>query len=294
MAEKRFTDPLSMDMTHDLKRVDGVMTQLLKDRALWSDFFRDPNSIFVKLGLHPRTTPEINKRVNRVFYATLANKKLLKVLGEHYRDFRPSNKKKLRRDYIANLKKGVIQHDIKLDLEGAHHLLQKPEVLRKCLRLTLHDLNSKGILRKSYKRKEINDYVESVVAAAQARRPVSDHPKLEVWDKNYGIGKPVGGVFLEAGLFVTVAAEVEVFAGLTVDISVDVNVPTSGTSTFVDAGNAAEAGGVVAVGAAPLFRTAATEGDKESILAIAMIGRLMDFTGELLVHVHNFAGRSKI
>jgi len=48
------------------------------------------------------------------------------------------------------------------------------------------------------------------------------------------------------------------------------------------------------VGAAPLFRTAATEGDKESILAIAMIGRLMDFTGELLVHVHNFAGRSKI
>lgn len=298
MAQRRFTDPLSMDMTRDLERVDGVMTQILKDRALWSDFLRDPNSIFVRLGLHPPTTPEINERVNRIFYATLTNKKLLKLLKEHYKDFRPS-KKKFKKEYIANLKKGVIQHDIELDLEAAHHLLQNPEALRKCLRLTLHDLNSKKILQKGYTRKEVNDYVESVVAAVQARSPISAHPKLEVWDRNYGIGQPMGGLFVEVGPFVTVAAEIEVVAGITVDVLADVNVPTATASdAFVEAGNAAEAGSAAeAIGASlppfGLLMTAASEGDKESILAIAMLGRLMDFAGELLVHVHNFEGRSQ-
>src|SRR6185503_8119516 len=102
-----------------------------------------------------------------------------------------------------NLKKGVIQHSIELDLEAVQHLLREPETLRQVLRLTLHDLNRKGILQKRYKRKEVDDHIESVIAAAEAQQAIESFPKLEVWDRNYGVGQRFGLSIVEVGTFVT-------------------------------------------------------------------------------------------
>jgi hypothetical protein len=288
MPQRRFTDPLSMDMTTDLDRVDGVMTRLLKDRDLWTDFIRDPNGVFVRLGLHPPTTDEINARVNRMFYATLTNRRLIKLLHEHFKDFRPS-KRKFAQHYVSRLKKGIIQHDVEIDLESIDYLIRSPEVLRDCLRLALQDWNTKGILQKKYSRKEINDYIEGVMVAAQARKALSAHPKLEIWDRNYGIGQPMAGFFAEVGPIATVAALVEVAVEATVDFDVDVNVPTASAGpTFVEAGSAAEGGPTGPIG---ILMRQAFEGDDDSIRAVAILGRLMDLSGELLVHAYTFEAR---
>lgn len=275
MATRRFTDPLSMDMSNDLKRVDGVLTQILKDRTTWNEFLRDPNGVLVRSGLHPPTSPEINERVNRIFYATLTNKKLLTLLSKHYQKFRPSKGTAYTDEFLTNLRSGVIQHSIELDYEGLEHLLRSPKVLRQSLRLVLWDLNEKGFLQNRYRRNEINEYVDSVVAAVEARQPIVAHPKLEVWDRNYGIGQPFAALFIEAGLVVTVPAAVEVLAAITVDVITDVNIPTSGPPRAL----------VIAL------KATAVEGKEDSLRAIAILGRLMDFTGEVLLHAHNFEQR---
>lgn len=276
MAKKRFTDPLSMDITDDLERVDGVVTNILKDRALWSEFLQDPNGVLISLGLHPPTTPEINERVNRIFYATLTYKKLLQILLKHYKKFRPSKMKKFKDRYVAGLKKGVIQHDIELDLEGVHHLLQDSKMLSEVLKLSLQNLNRKRLLQKYHKPKEIDNYVDRVVEAVKARQPIEAHPKLEVWDTNYGIGQAFGGLLAEAGILVTVTGVVEASALVTAGV---LAVAHSAVAVEVD---------IVVDGTIATLISAAGEGDKDSIRAVAILGRLLDFSGELLIHAHNF------
>jgi len=273
MATRRYSDPLSMDVSDDLERVDGVMTRILSDRAVWNEFLTDPNGVFVRLGLHPATTPEINDRVNRIFYATLTNTKLLKLLLEHYEKFRPRKMAQYRDHFVSGLKRGLIDNDIELDREGIEHLLQAPAMLAKILRLTLDDLNEKRLLTRYYSRKDINKYIDGVVAAVKARQPLSAHPKLEVWDRNYGIGKAFGGLLAEAGVLVTVAGVVEASALVTAAV---VAVAHTEVTVLVDGGT------IVTILAS------AAAGDKESIRATAVLGRLLDLSGELLLHAHHF------
>lgn len=272
---KSFTDPLSMDVTNDLKRVDEVLTHLLKDPALWKEFIRDPNGVLIRLGLHPSTSPEIKERANRVFYATLANKRLVRLVLKHYEQFRPSKErmKKQRGQYEAGLKRGEIRHNIEFDLEAFHHILDHPNVLRNALRLSLHDLNEKGILQRAYKRGEIDSWINKTVEAMRQRLPISDFPKLEVWDKNYGVGQRYGMLSLEEALGVTTSIAVEGVVVVTaavvavVDVEVEVNGP------IVTA------------------RLAAAQGNEESVRAYAILGRLLDFSAELLLHIQNFERR---
>lgn len=281
MARRRTRDPLSMDIAADLERVDSVMTQILKDRALWNEFLRDPSGVFIRLGLHPPTTTEISERVNRAFYATLTNRKLLRFVIDQYRDFRVSKKKQFGDEVVANLKKGELQHPIELDLEAAEHLFRDSKALGQVLRLALEDLNRKGILDQRYSRRAIDDYVDSVVAAVEARLPAGDQPVLEAWDRNYGVGQRFGAGIVETAVVATSAVAVEV-GGVV-------------TSVAVAVAHVVAAVEVEVIG--PDILTArlagAAEGDLESIRAAAILGRLLDLSGELLVHAHTFEARSR-
>jgi hypothetical protein len=78
-----YPDRFSFDVASDLERIDGAFTRLLGDRNQWQEFLKDPNGVLVKLGLHPPATPEANERANLIFYATLANKRLVQLALEH-------------------------------------------------------------------------------------------------------------------------------------------------------------------------------------------------------------------
>jgi hypothetical protein len=276
MPTRRRVDRLAMDMTDDLERVDGVMGQILNDRGVWDEFLRDPTGVLVRLGLHPPTTPEVNERVNRAFYATLTNKRLLKLAVDHYKDFRAS--KKSRDQIMRGLRKGVIEHPIELDLEAAEHLLSSPDMLRRALSLTLYDLNSKGILERRRTRAELDAYVDKVVDAATARIPIDDHPTLETWDRNYGVGRRFGASVVEFATLVTAATVAEVGGVVTVVAVAAVSVD------------------VVVDGTDPPTKTVllrAAEGDAASIRALAILGRHLDLSGELLVHAHGFEAKPR-
>jgi hypothetical protein len=272
MTNGGFTDPLSVDITEDLKRVDRVVTQILRDRAVWDEFLRDPNGVLVRLGLHPPTTAEINERANGLFYAALTNKELVRLIINHFNDFRPSRSTDFRDEFLANLRKGEIQYNVELDLEAAYHAFQSPAFLRQVLSLTFHDLNAKGLFQRRYTSKEIDDYIERVVVAVEARQPIEAHPTLEVWDRNYGVGERFGSVVVEVNVIATASGIVEAAVFVT-------------AFAFVIA--------VVAVAGAPpdimvQLTESAAAGDEESIRALAIFARLLDLSADLLVHVHTF------
>ncbi len=265
---ERFNDPLSLDVTDDLIRVDRVMTQVLKDRAIWNEFIRDPNGVLVRLGLHPPTSPEINDRANRIFYATLTNKPLLELVIGHYERFTPSDEALFQKTSIDAASQGEIAHHIDLDLEAFHHYLDHPDVMRQALRLSLHDLNEKRILREHHSPDEIAAFVEGLIEAAQQRRRLANHPRLEEWDRNYGIGFTFGGPsFAELGAPTTLAAAVEVVV--------------AGT-------NALLVYQVVGFWGPTFTARSVASGDEASVRGTAIVGRLMDFSAELLSYVQRF------
>jgi hypothetical protein len=257
--------PLIVDATPDLKRVDKVMTRIISERATWDDFFRDPNGVFVRTGLHPPTTPEINSRTNEIFYAVLSNKPLLNLITRHFKKFRPTRAKlsKYEKIYITGLQQGEIRHDLGEDIDAINHLVSDPGTLRALLRLTLHDINRRGILQKKHSTKSIDDYVDRIVEVAVTGKSLRSEPPLESWDRNYGIGKAYGGLFVEVGPVATVAVAVELAALATVF-------------------------GVPPPPSLDVMIAEARAGDRKQIEAIAMYGKLLAFLGEFMMHVANF------
>jgi hypothetical protein len=272
MSPDRPTDPLSLDVAADLERVDSVVTQILQDRTVWDEFLRDPNGVFIRLGLHAPTSPTINARTNRAFYATLTNKPLLKLVHDHYHEFRATDAEK--EQVVEGLRRGVIQHPIDLDFRVLDHLTSHPQVLRRAIGLTLHNLNNKDILERRYPEDELDDYVDRVADAIEARRPRADRPQLESWDRLYGIGTSFVGAVVEAGVLVTAVAVVEVeaagtaFAFVVAKMEVAVQGPDGPILTA--------------------WLDEATQGDKESIAAVTILGRLLDLSGEMLAYANDF------
>ncbi len=261
-------DPLAMDIAGDLERVDGVMTQVINDPITSEEFRRDPNGVLVRLGMHPPTTPDVNERVNRVFYAVMTNRPLLEFIIDHYRGFNPANSVEYAEHHLAGLDQGRLQNRLALDLEGADHLLRDAAALREVYRLMLHDLNDRRILQRTYTAPEIDEYIDQLVEAVTARRAIADHPKLEVWDRNYGIGNHYGTGCAEVGPAVTVAAGAEVVVAVTV--AIPVGILGLGPQVPSDAG------------------VGATLGDPDALRRFATMNRVLHFAGELLTHTHRF------
>jgi hypothetical protein len=269
MAALTARTPLILDATNDLKRVDAVMTKVVNDRSRWDDFFSDPNGALVAHGLHPPTTSEVNSRVNDLFYAVLANKPLLELLAKALKSRRRNKAREAKyfRLYEAGLKQGQIRHDIAQDVDALSWIVSDKRRFTNALRLTLHDVNDRGLLQRKHPRKDIDAYVKHVVELASAGKSLRTLPALETWDRNYGIGKAFGGLWVEVTPFVTGVAFVEVLVAVTVGVDHDLQ-PAAPSLAAMTAG--------------------ARRGDRREVEALAMYGKLLAFSGELMMHVANF------
>lgn len=257
-------DRLSMDVSADMARIDDFMSNVLASPESWTEFKRDPNGAFVRGAVHPPTTPKINERVNQIFWATLANRDLSKFILDEFTGF--DTKASEATVYEEGLRKGRIANESGLDLRAADHLLRRPDSLRKAFRLSLHDLNAKGLLERSYSTEEIDDYIDSLVDAVVERKPISNLPVLEEWDKNYGIGKHFGFGVAEVGPVATAAAAAEFGIAFTVYVAITAS-PSIET----------------------LFAEAFADGKEESAQALLTMSRLFAFASEMAIHARRFA-----
>ena len=261
--------PLIIDVTSDLKRVDMVMTKIISDRSTWDNFFHDPNGVLIAKGLHPPTSSEINRQINDIFYAVLSNRQLLERIAESVKKFPPPGTKENRFAQVAQagLEKGEIRHDLGEDIDALSHLVADVDTFRAVLGMTLHDVNGRGILQKKHSKKSIDDYVDRIVAIVVTGKSMRSEPPLETWDRNYGIGKAFGGLWVEVMPFVTAVAFVEIAAAVTVGVDHDLH-PVKPKLDAMTAG--------------------ARRGDRKQVEALAMYGKLLAFGGELMMHVANF------
>jgi hypothetical protein len=261
--------PLIVDATTDLKRVDAVMTRIIRERSTWDEFFRDPNGVLIRTGLHPPTTPDINARVNEMFYAVLSNKPLLELLARTVKKHRRARAREARFAKVVEtgLQRGEIRHDFAQDVAALSSMVGDRRALRNALQLTLHDLNRRGLLQRKYPKKAIDDYSTQIVDVAVTGKSLRRVPALESWDRNYGIGGAFGGLWAEVVPFVTAVAFVEIAAAVTVGVDHDLH-PIAPDLADMTAG--------------------ARRGDRNQVEALAMYGKLLGFSGELLLHVANF------
>jgi hypothetical protein len=261
--------PLIVDATPDLQRVDSVVTRIIRERSTWDAFLQDPNGTLIATGLHPPTTPEINARVNETFYAVLSNKPLLELLAQSVKRRPPAKAKAARfaKTYAAGLQRGEIRHEVAQDIDALSSIVADRATFRRALLLTLEDLNRRGLLQRKYPKRTIDDYLNQIVAVATTGKSLRAVPALESWDRNYGIGKSFGGLWIEVGPFVTGVAFVEILTAVTVGIDHDLH-PTAPNLAAMTAG--------------------ARRGDRKQVEALAIYGKLLAFGGELMAHVANF------
>jgi len=264
MSEPPGDDRLLFDVRRDVARVDGVMSQIIADSAVADEFVRDPNVVLSRLGLHPETSREVHDRVNSIFYAILTNTELLDIVLEHFSDFdtRTSENAPI---LEAALGRGEVQNSVDIDMAAVDHILSSPDFMRRVFSVTLNDLNARGLLAASHTTQELDDYVSELVQAVVDRRPVSEHPVLESWDENYGVGKEYGVGFFEVVTPVTVGVTVEGLAYLTV-----YNHTYTYTHQVVERVN-----------------DLALRGDAEAARHLKTTGALMRLAGEVMMHAYN-------
>jgi hypothetical protein len=75
-------EPLLIDVMKDVRKVDRFVTQLINDKGIQKRFFKNPSKVMIELGFHPPTTDKAIKVSNRIFYATLTNKKLTSYVAK--------------------------------------------------------------------------------------------------------------------------------------------------------------------------------------------------------------------
>jgi hypothetical protein len=263
-------DALSRDVVKDLERVDKVMGQVIADPSTTDEFVRDPSGVLARLGLHPRTSRAIHNRANRIFYAVLANTDLTDLVADRIAGFRPEDADE--RVLDAALRRGEIEHPLQLDMAAFAHFTRDPTFLRRVFQITLHDLNDRRILENHYSAKDIDDYIDRVIDAIQARRPIRDFPVLEAWDNNYGIGLGQGdALFAEVGPIATLGIFVEVGAIATVWVGADSDLQVKALSREVFA--------------------EALRGDPDAARKLATVGALLKLAGEVHLHAINFERR---
>jgi hypothetical protein len=258
-------DRLTFDIRKDLEKIDSAMTKIIMNPDTARAFVADPNGVMVTAGLHPPTAPEVNERVNRCFYAVVSNSELTQFMAQHYESFVPKRAEEYQRYHERGLQRGLIQNRIDYDLEAAEHILRDRKALTTAFRLMLTDFNKRGIFKRRYSRKEIDQYLSVLVPAIIDRKPIREHPRLEEWDRNYGIGGfHYGAEAVEVGPVVTAYTAVEV--GLLVTVAgVQARFMTSDE-----------------------FVQAASEGSEPRIRALATMSRITQFGADIIHHAYQF------
>jgi hypothetical protein len=264
MTEPRPYDPLLFNVRQDVARVDGVMSRVLAEPAVTEEFVRDPSAVMSRFGLHPETSREVHDRVNRIFYAVLTNTELQDLVSEHFANFdaRVEDNEPI---LEAALRRGEIENSVELDMAAVEHILISPEFIRRAFNLTLNDLNGRRLLVGSYTSQEISDYVDRLVQAIVDRRPVEEHPVLEEWDENYGVGRGNGVGFFEVAPPITVVIPVEGFNYLTI-----YNHTYAYTHHVIDE-----------------VARQASRGDPAAVRHLRTTGAMMRLAGEVIMHAYN-------
>jgi hypothetical protein len=258
-----YPNRLTFDVASDLERIDGAFTRLLSDRNQWQDFLKDPNGVLVKLGLHPPATPDANARANLVFYATLANKRLVQLAKEMFEDFQdPTDNASY---YTEGLKKGLLQNRLQYDLAAVNHFLSKPDKARELYQLAISDLSAKGILTRRYSEAELNTYLDGLFQGMQEGLGIEELPTLERWDRHYGVGTGYGFGEVEVGPVATVPVLVEGVMFVTVLGFIPDNIPQLLEQAYL--------------------------GDDEAVKSLSILSNLLALSSDLATHVQNFESR---
>lgn len=290
-----FSDPLSMDISRDLRRIDRVTTRILQDDRIWDDYIRDPNGVMVRFGMHAPTTKEINDGANRAIYAALANQKLQDLISEHFSKFNSDYREEYRQKFEQGLREGRIEYDINFDLEGAWHLLDDERVFREAMLIMLDDFNERGLLKERHERSELESFVKQLTQAVRDRRPISEHPQLEEYDLNYGIGPQLFcSALVECAAVATLGIGVEGASAVTAIVDVGFWGFTAetlpGQAGQVEAPVVADIKVVSAAG----LGAVALAGNEEAVRKLDIMGRLAKLTGDMITHIHNFERRPPV
>ncbi|MFD0403776.1 hypothetical protein [Kitasatospora sp. NPDC127116] len=265
-------DAFAIDIRQDLERIDRVMTQIVNDPATIDEFIRDPNGVLARLGLHPPASRAIHDRVNKIFYAVLTNTELINFIVRHFESFTSPAAGDQSRISEEALARGELQSSIQFDLDAADHVFRQPDALREVYRLTLYDLNERGLLQNSYTPEQLDNYIEQLTEAILARRPLREIPKLEEWDEHYGVGTGYGVGEIEIGPVATLISVVEAGVSVTADPVALLITPTEDRATML---------------------IKAHQGDTASIRKLATLSALSRLTSQMLVYAHNFSSRRR-
>jgi hypothetical protein len=265
-------DLLRFDLSRDLVNIDAAATRIILDNEISRQFRSDPNGTMVRVGMHPPTSPEVNERANRVFYAAMTNKALMDFVAEHFQTFTPPNIGHYQAVHDEGLRQGQIKNDIEYDLLAADHIMRQSHAMKHAFYLMLKDLNEKRILKSEYSEEEINAFLEKLIPAIIERRPIRELPVLEEWDRNYGVGGfGFGPLASEVGPFITIAVAVELAAAVTVLLQAPKSIQTLTPSS-------AEF-------------SAASNNDQVAATRLMTIARMLQFTADLQLHAVRFETR---
>lgn len=257
---------LMLDVTKDLRKFDRFANTLIQSKELQRKFLRNPGKVMIELGLHPPTSTSAVAKSNRVLYAALRNKPLIKYVTDYCNKFRqPRGQEKIVRAAFA---RGELPKNLDLDRPFLTAALEDEVFLRKVFTMSLDDVNRRGILSKTYSPAEIRSFVRKTLQEHKEGKSIKERTKLDEFGPGYGIGYGYGDVLsAEATSISTVAVAVEGIAGVTVLVVAPIGVAT----------------------AMSLDRhfTGAFLSDREGLRTAATISKLLSFGSDLAAFVDN-------
>lgn len=266
-TDARFDNPLFIDIAPELSKVDDKFTELLKDREKWSDFISNPTGVMSELGIIPPIPKDQTRKANQIFYACLNNSELVSYVLDLYSDIDKAASAEQVDFHNQGLREGRIRNLENHELGLLSDLIDRPDDLNKIFNLTLHDLNSRGVLHRKYEDNEINEFIDETISALKNKKAIVDLPKLNIENELY-YAQPLGAVVGPVALAVAVAQ-----VGVAATVAAAVAPPEIGS--FDD------------------LAKNAFSGDIESAQALSIMGRLFDLTADLLLYVQGLENKNK-
>ncbi|MBF0422353.1 MAG: hypothetical protein HQL73_05115 [Magnetococcales bacterium] len=251
-----------IDISEDMNRVDQAITKLLHNRSLWNDFFLQPETVLTKLGLPPRFGSKKDEwKLNRIFYALLTNKKLVRLVLQKYQVFSSTrSNSEGNKAVLDGLKQGRLVSPPNADMEAFAFFTKNQEDFRQFLTLALTDLNQKGLLFEQLTSEEVEKRINLMMESAAETMKNGGKSSQDI---DSGVMGCVVGPVCIAVCLVGVVAQAAV------------GVTPLGLGTYIPNGQALEE-----------LIEQSIEGDDGSAQALWTMGRLLELTGELMLFIN--------
>lgn len=259
--------PLNIEITENVARVDAVMANIIKDRSVWKEFFRNPAKVLGDMGLM-RPPSEANAwRYKKMFYALLTDRDLLQFITEH--DFRPHMDAPQVDRFYDGLKAGTVDFDPAIDVDIVGRVKNDPAVFGAFLKIALTRLNTEGIFEGSYDEADIDRCVTTVVGNAKANNSLSEMIKSLPWHGETD-------------------EEFHVMAVIPPAIAVPVVAEAVACGTLACVVVPMAEGGLAKQSLETLQAEAFIQGDRDSIRALSLLGLVLEFISEMADHTNEF------